>query len=207
GVPDQAPLPAVDLGHHAREADALVAPGVDGATEELDVHGDRPGLALDGEVAVDLPLALAGPGAHPGAAEADRGVVLDAEEVVGAHVGVAGLVLGVDAGGVDLDLQRGVLGPLGDGGHALGGREAAAHLGHQVAGDELERLVRRVDLPGADLGHLAAVDDAGSGGRADSLTHAAVLPCGGWLACPIDRGNAPPNLVVHTTIPEPEGFQ
>ena len=30
--------------------------------------------------------------------------------------------------------------------------EAAADLDHQVAGDELERRVRRVDRPGPDLG-------------------------------------------------------
>jgi hypothetical protein len=97
-------------------------------------------------------------------------VVLDPEEVVGPHVGVAGLVLGVDTGGVDLDLQGRLLGHLSDGGHPAGGREAAAYLGHQVAGDELERLVGRVDLPGAGLGDGPAVDDTDAG-RRNSLAH------------------------------------
>src|SRR5688572_19107465 len=82
GVPGQAPVLPVDLGDDAGEADALVAPGVDGAAEELEVDGDRAGRALDGQVAVDLPLVLALAGPDAGAAEADGGVVLDAEEVV-----------------------------------------------------------------------------------------------------------------------------
>jgi hypothetical protein len=44
------------------------------------------------------------------------------------------------------------IGHLGDVNLAIDIGEAATHLGHQVAGDELERRVRWVDLPGADLG-------------------------------------------------------
>src|SRR5918999_3558661 len=66
-VPGQSPVLAVDLGHDTGEADALVAPGVDGPAEELDVDGDRAGVAADGEVAVDLPLGLAVAGANAGA--------------------------------------------------------------------------------------------------------------------------------------------
>ena len=132
------------------------APGSMAPPRNSRSDGDRAGGALmAGGRALPLVLALAGP--DPGAAEADRGVVLDAEEVVGAHVGVAGVVLGVDRVGVDLELQGRVLGPLGDGGDAGDGREPAADLGHQVAGDELEGLVGRVDLPGAGLGHRTAV--------------------------------------------------
>ena len=94
GVPDQAPLLPVDIGDDAGEADPLVAPGVDGAAEELEVDGDQVVPLMVRSPSTFLGLAVAGPDA--GAAEADRGVVLDAEEVVGAHVGVAGLVLGVD---------------------------------------------------------------------------------------------------------------
>ena len=79
GVPLQVPVLPVDLGNDPREADPLVAPGVDGATEELDVDGDRAGDPADGEVAVDLPLVLAVAGTDPGAAEGDGGVVLDPE--------------------------------------------------------------------------------------------------------------------------------
>jgi hypothetical protein len=124
---------------------------------------------------------------------------LDAEEVVGPHVGVAGLVLGVDAGGVDLDLEGGVLGPLGDGGRAAGGREAAADLGHQVAGDELEGLVRRVDFPGADRGHLTAVDNAGPR-RRDFLTHACLLSEDMQVVYRNDRNNKHRDIVVPATI-------
>jgi hypothetical protein len=67
-------------------------------------------------------------------------------------VGVAVGVPGVDGGGVDLDLQRRLFGHLGDVSLAADVGEAAADLGHQVPGDELERRVRGVDLPGPDLG-------------------------------------------------------
>jgi hypothetical protein len=87
-------------------------------------------------------------------------VVLHSEELTRPQVGVAG----VDRGGVDLDPQSGLLRHLGDVNLAIDVGEAATHLGHQVAGDELERRVRRVDHPGPDLGHLAAIDDPGSRG-------------------------------------------
>jgi hypothetical protein len=78
-------------------------------------------------------------------------------------VGVVVGVPGVDRGGVDLDLQSGLLRHLGDVNLGIDVGEAATHLGHQVAGDELERRVRRVDHPGPDLGHLAAIDDPDPG--------------------------------------------
>jgi hypothetical protein len=53
-------------------------------------------------------------------------------------VGVAVGVPGVDGGGVDLDLQRRLFGHLGDVSLAADVGEAAADLGHQVAGDALE---------------------------------------------------------------------
>src|SRR5215217_681786 len=76
GVPGQAPVLAVDLRDHPGEADALVAPGVDGPAEELQVHGDRAGGPLDGQLPLDLPFGLAVAGPDAGAAEADGGVVL-----------------------------------------------------------------------------------------------------------------------------------
>jgi hypothetical protein len=89
-------------------------------------------------------------------------------------VGVAVGVPGVDGGGVDLDLQRRLFGHLGDVSLAADVGEAAAHLGHQVPGDELERRVRGVDLLGPDLGDPAAVDDPSSGDNGDCLRHVPV---------------------------------
>src|SRR4029450_3914293 len=174
GVPGQAPVLAVDLGDHAREADPLVAPGVDGPAEELEVHGHRAGDAPDGQLAVDLPLGLAVPGPDPGAAEADGGVLVGAEEVVGPQVAVTGGVPAVDGGGVELDLQGRRLGYLGDGGDAADVGELAPDLGHQVAGDELERLVGGDDLPAAGLGDGPAIDDTDPRGGGDCLSHVVV---------------------------------
>ena len=88
-------------------------------------------------------------------ARADQGqgrVVGDVEEVVGAQVLVALDLAGEDAGGLDGRLQGRVLGLLGDGEGALHVGEAAPYLrADQVAGDEADVGVGRVDRVGPDL--------------------------------------------------------
>src|SRR5690606_34970579 len=59
GVPGQAPVGAQDL-RLALEADALVAERVRGGTVVLDVDGQRPRGAEDGQVARDAVLAVVG---------------------------------------------------------------------------------------------------------------------------------------------------
>src|SRR5215218_227004 len=86
---------------------------------------------------------------------------------------------------VDLDLQRRLLGDLSDMYLAADVGEAAADLGHQVAGDELERRVRRVDRPGPDLGNLAAVDEPGPGGDGDCLSHVHLSSGMDWVGTPV----------------------
>ena len=162
GVPDKAPVLPVDLGHHAEKPIRWLPQG--------SVPAPRNSTStVTGRV---VPLMVRSPSTFhrfspsPGRTPVLRKLIVGwshAEEVVGAHVGVAGLVLGVDRVGVDLDLEGGVLGPLGHGGGAAGAR--AGHAPWPSGGcDELERLVGRVDLPGADVGHQAAVDDARAGG-------------------------------------------
>jgi hypothetical protein len=62
---------------------------------------------------------------------------------------VAGPVPGVDARGVDGDLDVGVLHALRDAYAALEAVEAAVYMGHaDVLGDEADGRVRRVEEPG-----------------------------------------------------------
>ena len=118
----------------------------------LEVELHRLGDATDGEVGGELPLAV-GHLLEPGALQGDGGVVLGVEEVVRAQVVVAHRLVGVDAGRLDLGLQRGVLGVLGhrEGAGELG--EAAPDLGaDQVAGHETDLGVGGVDGVGSCLG-------------------------------------------------------
>src|SRR5207245_4712623 len=122
-------------------ADALVAPRRGLGAVELDLQHHRPRHAVHGEVTGDLPQA-APVLLDPGAAEADRRVLLDVEEVGAAEVLVAAGLAGVHAGGVDDHLDRGVLGLFADGDLAAEVGEAAAYLGdHEVATHELDGRV------------------------------------------------------------------
>ena len=109
-VPLDAEVLAVDRAGR-REPGLGVAPRVLADAAELEVERDRPGDALDRQVAVQLVVAAGGLDA--GRAERHRRVVLDVEEVVRAQVVVAALVAGVDRGhlhdGGDRRVQRVVL--------------------------------------------------------------------------------------------------
>src|SRR3954451_2403897 len=109
---------AVDLGL-GREAGAVAAVGVRSEAVELQGQGDRAGVALEGQLALDGPVGAVG--AHRGGPEGHLRVVLDVEEVGGADVRVALLLAGVDRG----ELDRG-----GDGGlrRVLGGDDLAGEL-------------------------------------------------------------------------------
>src|SRR5699024_4082995 len=117
----------------------------------------RLGRALDGEVTRDLERAGPG-GGDLGGAEGDLRVGLHLEEVVGLEVAVTVGGAGVDRGGVDDDVEDGVVDALGrDGDRALVLVERATDLGdHRVAGDKAEARVGGVEGPvsgqGGDVG-------------------------------------------------------
>ena len=80
------------------------------------------------------------------------------EEVRAAEVLVAAGVSGLHAGDVDVDLDGGLFGDLGDGDAAGELGEAAPDLGQaQVAAHELDRAVGRVDGVRPRRGDLAAL--------------------------------------------------
>src|SRR5690606_16010655 len=107
-----------------------------GGAGVLEVDGDRTGDVLDGQVAGDAQGV--GVGGHDlGRAEGDRRVGLDVEEVGRLQVTVAVRAAGVDAGGLDGDLDGGALQVRAGGGLAADLVEGAADLGHhRVAGGE-----------------------------------------------------------------------
>ena len=82
------------------EAGARAAVGVRAEAVELQLQGDRLGVALDGQLAVDEPVAVVLE-ADAGGAEGHVRVVLDVEEVGGADVRVTLLLTGVDRAQVD----------------------------------------------------------------------------------------------------------
>ena len=99
-----------------------------------------------------------------GGDEGDLRVLLHGEEVVAAQVGVALLVAGVDAGGLDGQLT-GRLGEVGavDDRAALELVELAADLGdHRVPGDEPDAGVGRVEDVGAGQVGQGGGDGAGA---------------------------------------------
>ena len=164
GVPVDAPVLAVD-GGLALEPDALVAVGVDGGAGVLEVDGHGLGDALDGEVAGD-PVVLGVDLLDRGGGEGDLRVGLHVEEVVALEVAVAVGVAGVDAGGLDGQLQVRVGRVLGvEVAGAVELVERAADLGdHGVAGDEADPAVGRVDGVGAGQG-----GGGGGGAHGDAL--------------------------------------
>src|SRR4029453_13250221 len=134
--------------------------GVDAV--ELDGEADRPGDAVDGQLALELVLVAAARDA--GGAELGRGVALDAEEVGGAQVVVAVGLVGVDrrqggGGGHGHVLERVA--------HGEGGVEVvepAPYVGEpEVADLEVDARVGGVACPGAG--------DQGEGGGGGGLTH------------------------------------
>src|SRR5690606_4100341 len=162
GIPVDAPVLAVDLGG-AFEPDAGVAPRVDGGTGELDVEGDRSGLAPDGEIARYL-VSIVALVLDPGRLEADLGILVHGEEVVAAEVGVPVLAAGVDRLGLDRDLTARAGGLLTvELERALELVEVATDLGdHGMAGHEAEAAVGGIDRIGP--GELGALDGGGCGG-------------------------------------------
>ena len=107
-----------------------------------------------------------------GADEGQGATLLRVEEVGGAEVTVALLVVGVDRGGLDGDRDRGLQRVLGGDELATELVERAPDLAHQVPGGEGDGAVRRVDGPGA-------------GGQGWGLRCAMVMRCSsiviGWL--------------------------
>ena len=151
-VEAHAEVAAVDLGRGGEGDHGLALLHGCALAQVLQVELHRLGDAADGEVGGELPLGV-GHLLEPGALEGDGRVVLDVEEVVRAQVVVAHGLVGVDAGRLDLGLERGVLGVLGDGEGAGELGEAAPDLGaDQVAGDKADLGVRRVDGVGPYLG-------------------------------------------------------
>src|SRR5699024_2616189 len=147
---------AVD-GGRALEAGAEVAERVGRGALVVEGNGHGRGRALDGEDTRDLERA--GPrGGDLRGAEGDPRGGLHRDAVVGVEVAGAGGVAGVDRGGVDDDLDGGVLDALGrDGDRALVLVERATDLGdHRVAGDKAEARVGGVEGPvsgqGGDVG-------------------------------------------------------
>src|SRR5690349_18062251 len=147
GVPDQAPVPAVQ-GGRAVPTRAGVAVRVLGDAVELPGDIDGVGHPGDGEVAggddliaVDL---------HGRAREGDAGVLCDLEEVGAAQVAVALVVAGGDAVGVDVHPEAAALGVLHVDRRAPGEDvEVPARGGdHRVLGGEAHGAVDRVDVPG-----------------------------------------------------------
>ena len=119
--------------------------------------------SLIGEVAGDLGRAVAAE-LDAGAAEGDGRVGLDVEEVGAAQVAVALLVGAVDAGGLDRDRDRGLLGRLADHELPVEVGEAPADLGdHQVPADELDGGVALVEGIGPGLGDLHTLVVPGEG--------------------------------------------
>src|SRR5690349_11607731 len=110
GVPGEAPVLAVDAGA-ALEADAQVAERVAGRAGRLEGDRDRLGLPLDGQLTGDDPvLAVA---LDLGRGEGDLLVVVGVEEVGRAEVAVAVGDTGVDAAGLDGQLNLRVGGVRG----------------------------------------------------------------------------------------------
>ena len=124
----------------------------------------------DREIAVQEPLVAHG--LDVGAAERDLREALDVEEIGAPQVLVAPVIAGLDAGGGQGDLDRGLLGYLGDVDLAADVGEATPHLGdHQVAGDELDRRVGGVEGVGARLGQVETpvLTDRCGGGHVSSF--------------------------------------
>ncbi len=127
GLPVDAEVLAVD-GARGGQADALQVVGVDVGALELDVEIDGLGDALDGQVAGQDALVVAGD-LGVGGDEGDLRVLLDLEEIAGADVAVTVGVAGVDGRGLDDDVG-GVVDVLridGEGTGVVG--ELAAGLG------------------------------------------------------------------------------
>ncbi len=149
-VPVHAPVLAVD-GRLAFEPDPGVAERVDGGTAVLEVDGDRLGDTLDRQVARD-PVVLVVHALDLRRHEGDLRVGVHVEEVVGAEVAVPVGVAGVDAGGLDrqLQLRRASGSSASKEPRAREVVERTADLGdHGVAGDEADAAVGRVDRVGA----------------------------------------------------------
>src|SRR6266511_2311190 len=160
GVPGQAEVLTVELGV-GREAGALVTERALRPAVVLDLERHRPGDAVDGEVARDEEVLRRAP-LDPRAAECELRVALDVEEVGRAQVRVPLLVAALDAGCVDLDLDPRAQRVVGDVDVALDAGELAPHLAHhEMAGNELDGRVDRVELPVARGRNLDAFDHLG----------------------------------------------
>src|SRR5215216_2946561 len=159
GVPGEAEVLAVDLGA-GREAGPAAAPRVGRPTVVLDVESDRPGDAVDGQVAGEREVTGRAP-LDPVAPELDLRVALDVEEVGRAQVLIPLRVAALDAGGVDRDLRPRAQRVVRDVDVALDAGELAPHLAHhEVPGDALHGRVDGLDLPVARLRDLDASDGA-----------------------------------------------
>src|SRR5690606_10881190 len=107
-VSAEAPSPAIDRAVHA-EPDTLVALRIRAAAPEHGFQLALHRLAADRQVPLDAEARalLEARAADLTAAKGDLRVALHIQEVLGAQVPVTVFVAGVDARGVDLDLDRG----------------------------------------------------------------------------------------------------
>src|SRR5262245_14565824 len=158
-VPREAPVLAVEGAPRAEDR-PMAAPGILDVAEVFDLESDGPGHALDREVARDR-AGIAGPG-DAGRAERGPRVVLDVEEVRGTEVVVTRLVARAHRTRVDLDLESRLGEVVGERDRAGDTGEPAANLGeHEVASDERDLGVARVDRPNPGGGQVDAVERTG----------------------------------------------
>src|SRR5262249_15427864 len=102
-IPVQTEVLAID-GRAPGQARALPAPGIPGAAAVLDLEHDRAGDAMGGQLTLHLEALLA-QRLDLRALERDVRILFDVQEVGRLEVPFALGLLGLDAGGVDLDLN------------------------------------------------------------------------------------------------------
>jgi hypothetical protein len=180
------------------------APGIGTDLVELDLERDRPGDAADGEVAGDRAGRL-GRWRGLGHDEADQRVVVRIEEVAAPEMVVAGLVVGEDALGVDLDHEVGkLLARLVEAEAAAAvEEEAQLLLVAEVAGAEQDGEMLGIDGPARHVrcrqasgpGARGKAENGGEGGGADgpgdarhgfprASVEGGIIGVIGWIARP-----------------------
>ncbi len=139
----------------------MPVPMVDHRPEELGVKIDGLGDAPHREVPRDPPPVGRIRRFHAGAAEGERRMGVDVQEVRRAHVPVALLITRVDARRLDLQRDGGIGDGLGDVDDPREAGEAAPDLGHhQVAHGRLDQGMGGVEVIAPHVGHLVSIDRA-----------------------------------------------
>src|SRR5690606_5188951 len=147
-IPDQAPILAVDGGGGAEACGDHGAERAGRLTVILDIQRHRLGNATDGQIAVQFARVLAGL-LDPRALERDSRVIFNVQEVGRAQMRVAVGLACVDAGRVDLYIDRAIfrvfLVCIHSAAEAL---KLAAHVGdHHVTNPETNLRVSLINFP------------------------------------------------------------